>query len=157
MGTKQKLEMHSRVDEASGCHVWTAYRNADGYGVVLVGSRKDGSRRNALAHRAAWANVNGPIPAGLVICHRCDNPACINTDHLFLGSVSTNNSDMRAKGRHARGSKHGLSKLSEDRVREIFAAPGRHSEIAECYGVHRMHVGAIKRGEKWAHLTGGAR
>lgn len=81
------------------CVTWMGARNHKGYGI-------DG--RRGLAHRIAWAATHGPIPTGMVICHRCDNPPCINVDHLFLGTQADNIADMRAKGRErkARGDAH---------------------------------------------------
>ena len=79
----------------SGCWEWQGYRNACGYGVMRH------NRKSALVHRAAWEVEFGPVPAGLVVCHHCDNPPCANPGHLFLGTVRENALDMTAKGRSA--------------------------------------------------------
>lgn len=79
------------IDER-GCHNFTGARRR-GYGTVKTGV---GSTN---AHRLAWFLFKGDIPAGTFICHRCDNPACINVEHLFIGSPADNNADCRAKGR----------------------------------------------------------
>lgn len=76
----------------NGCWEWTR-GTRNGYGVVSF----QGS--NVPAHRASWIAKNGAIPSGLVVCHRCDNPPCVNPDHLFLGTSTDNNRDMLAKGR----------------------------------------------------------
>lgn len=88
-----------RVDRSGGpgaCHPWTRAKTPRGYGAVTWHNR---SQR---AHRMAWIITYGPIPAGLNVLHRCDNPPCCNSAHLFLGTAADNNADMRAKGRWKR-------------------------------------------------------
>lgn len=80
------------------CLEWTGCRIEDGYGRKITGSRK-GGRRLVLVHRWVWEKEFGPIPEGLCVLHRCDNPPCINLDHLFLGTLSDNALDRETKGR----------------------------------------------------------
>lgn len=82
-----------KVDQSGECWLWQAGRTPKGYGMVKVNGAHQG------AHRVAYELVNGPIPAGMLVCHRCDTPACVRPDHLFLGSAKTNNRDAIAKGR----------------------------------------------------------
>jgi HNH endonuclease len=70
-------------------------------------------------HRVAWELARGPVPEGFFVCHVCDIPACVNPDHLFLGTNADNMRNCAAKGRTARGQKSGMHKLTEDQVREI--------------------------------------
>lgn len=82
-----------RVAFGDGCWNWTGKRNGGGYGVVNV------EGKTPLAHRVAWSLVNGPVPEGQRVLHRCDNPSCVRPDHLFLGTQADNLADMRQKGR----------------------------------------------------------
>jgi hypothetical protein len=129
-----------------GCWVWTRGCIPEGYGCVHI----DGSTR--LAHRLAWMVAYGPIPAGMQICHHCDNRKCVRPDHLFLGTSADNLADMRRKGRHSRGEKVNTAKLTEAQVLAIRADTRHREVIAAEYGICRTHVNAIKRGRCWKHL-----
>lgn len=83
----------AKVDRSGECWTWTASAHSFGYGRFGIG------RRVFTAHRVAWELVNGPVPGGLHVCHRCDNPPCVRPDHLFLGTAKENLRDMIAKGR----------------------------------------------------------
>jgi hypothetical protein len=81
--------------DGNGCWVHTNERTAKGYARLDIGDK------HHKAHRLAWELLHGPIPEGMVVCHRCDNPPCVRPDHLWLGSIADNNADMAAKGRRA--------------------------------------------------------
>jgi len=81
----------------SGCWIFAGARLPKGYGKIGVGSRGEGWM---LAHRASYECFVGPVPEGMCVLHRCDNPSCVNPDHLFLGTKSDNTQDCIKKGRH---------------------------------------------------------
>lgn len=89
---------HVTKDDGTGCWLWNGSRNWAGYGLFLVGSRTTGRRHNG-AHRVSHELFNGPIPEGMDVCHRCDNPPCVNPAHLFVGTRRDNVLDMVTKGR----------------------------------------------------------
>ncbi len=81
------------ADDLFACQEWMGNRNNKGYGRIGI------SGKSQQAHRVAWTIMYGDIPDGLCVCHRCDNPICVNVNHLFLGTVMDNTQDMIAKGR----------------------------------------------------------
>lgn len=81
------------VAKSAGCWEWTGSRHRNGYGQFYY-------RGPAMAHRVSWELANGPVPDGMLVCHRCDNPPCVRPDHLFLGTQADNLVDMVSKGRH---------------------------------------------------------
>ncbi len=89
------VRLSRKLVQSGGCLVWTGTKIWNGYGRITV---RDA--RKMLAHRAAWEAVHGPVPKGLCVLHHCDNRACCNVAHLFLGDLQANVDDMMAKGRH---------------------------------------------------------
>ncbi|MDG1950134.1 MAG: HNH endonuclease [bacterium] len=110
-----------------------------------------------LAHRAAWELESGPIPDGLHCCHHCDNPPCVNVNHLFLGTDADNMADKEAKGRgnQAKGSAHVRAKLTEEDIpgiRSLLAMGASHTYLARIYGVGHTTIGSINTGKAWSHV-----
>lgn len=139
------------VPEA-GCWLWAASWHPGGYGQMNLRGRPE------LCHRLSWEMHKGPIPSGLLVCHRCDTPACVNPDHLFLGTNTDNMADMLAKGRHRsrteRGEKSARAKITDATAAAIFRANGSRQSIADRFGVNRMTVSHIKLGKQWNTVTG---
>lgn len=129
---------------------WDGFLTPDGYGRGLWMGRQ------WLAHRRAWAEAHGD-PGDLHVLHKCDNRACVNVDHLFLGTNDDNVADKVSKGRqhHPVGELHGRSKLTDQSVLEIrgrLAAGERQADIATSVGVSVSTISHIKNGRKWAHV-----
>lgn len=130
------------------CWQWIGYKLKTGYGKFTWG----------LAHRYSWSVHRGEIPDGISVLHQCDNPSCVNPDHLFLGTQLGNMMDMQEKGRSARGEKQGSSKLTEAEVLEIRQRYRRYSHkhgsgaLAKQYGVSLTEIWRIVHGERWGHL-----
>jgi len=108
------------------------------------------------AHRLVWSLAHGPVPAGLVVMHKCDVPACINLNHLIIGTQSDNLADARRKGRMPQASVGGAkatTKLSNADVIAIRAASKSARQLAEEYGVSARHVRQILAGQKRTSVT----
>jgi hypothetical protein len=130
------------------CWPWKLSGSPRGYGQVTLGGR---SRR---VTRVIYEMLHGPIPAGMVVCHSCDNPPCCNPAHLWLGTVAQNNADRAAKGRSWSpvGERQGASKLTAADVLAIRADGRSQSVIAGEYGITQSNVSAIKLRKSWTHL-----
>lgn len=134
----QRFDMKHEKREGSDCHWWTANTINSGYG------RFD----RMLAHRFSYERHNGKIPKGMCVLHECDNPLCVNPDHLFLGTQQDNIDDMVIKQRVN-------SKLIESdvvEIREMLKDGNGENLIAEKYGVTRSTINKVKLGRTWSHV-----
>lgn len=137
------IESRSIPDPSSGCWLWQHGRDSHGYGNAWHGGKHHG------AHRVSWELANGPIPDGLCVCHKCDTPACVNPDHLFLGTHKDNAQDRDRKGRASAGDGHPGAKLTWAKVAAIRADNRTQRIISEDYGVARSLISRIRTGKSW--------
>ena len=144
----------AKVEKTDGCWLWQAGRDRDGYGVF--GVKTESRWVQVRAHRLAYEMTLGSVPEGMWVLHRCDNPPCVNPEHLFLGTVRDNVDDSVRKGRHTRGSRNGTSKLTEIDIPWIrFAreyAGASFGRIAKAYGVTERAIMNITQGKNWTHV-----
>jgi hypothetical protein len=155
-----------RIQVKPGCWGWVGRRK--GYGIIRF------DRRPWFAHRLVWALLHGAPAAGMYVCHRCDNPRCVNPDHLFLGTPKENVADMHRKGRstHTRhpelqrelgrrlgalrrgkvGEKAGHVKLTSEIVAKILRDGRSNAALAEIYNVTPGAIRHIRIGRTWRHI-----
>lgn len=153
MATEADFWKRVSIGTESECWLWNGELTV---GKTVYGRASIGGERHQ-AHRVAWATANGSIPAGVVICHRCDNPLCCNPAHLFAGTLRDNMQDMLAKGRGNKpfGERHGCSVLTEDRVKEIRqrCTDGEaRKSVAASLGVSRSTIDLIMKRKIWRRV-----
>jgi hypothetical protein len=142
------------INELTGCHEWQGSRHPQGYGLA---KRVICEPVEPRAHRRAWIIANGPIPDGMLVLHDCDNPCCVNVDHLSLGTDADNSDDMYSRRRNVNlsGAEHARSKFSPEdvlRVKEAHKFGARPVDLCRIYGVSDAAVHNILSGKSWKHL-----
>ena len=143
----------SKVKKTDGCWLWLAGKN-NGYGQFSIGPR--GSAKHMVASRMAFILEYGAIENGKYVCHHCDNRACVNPSHLFIGTAADNQADMAIKGRAKRlhGETNGQAKITAEDVKQIRALRGKipYGKIANRYGVSLSAIAHVMTGRSWSHI-----
>jgi hypothetical protein len=146
--TLQKVKSFCLIDQVTGCWLWQRGKSKAGYAQFgMLG-------RVIYVHRFV-KSLDGLLPKGVEICHRCNNPGCVNPDHLYVGDRLSNSEDMVRSGRSPRGSRHGQSKLTEADVKQIrlSRAEGQTQRIiAAQFGVGQDVISRIVNRRTWTHV-----
>lgn len=157
---RRKAAFYQNVEkDPGGCHIWTGYLHpVTGYGIFSCRGFK---RDDRYAHRLAWQFAGNEIPPGMHVLHKCDNPACVNVEHLFLGTHQDNMKDRDEKGRTARGERSGNNKITKRQVIMARNLMYEHPDwsIHDLYkhmnvNVHENTLYDAVTGRSWAHLPG---
>ena len=133
---------YDKVIKTDKCWNWVGSKNKKGYGSIGKGRRGEGNYR---AHRLSFELYKGPIPDEDFVLHSCDNPSCVNPDHLFLGKAKDNTKDMLNKERQ-------FSKLNREQALKIREDTRGIVEIGNEYGVHFSTVSLIKNNKTWKNI-----
>lgn len=141
----------SKVQKTEQCWLWIGKKAKGGYGSFSANGK------SYIAHRFYYSLINGHIPDDIKACHKCDNPPCVNPDHIFLGTQSENLQDAVQKGRRrTRGEDNGFSKLTTQQVIEIRRSYSSGSmikaEIARKFNTSKTNVTRIINRESWTHI-----
>jgi len=147
--TLDRLPSRICIEESTGCWIYVANKKRTQSGHVAAMFRGV----QTFAHRAVWALTHGDIPEGLCVLHRCDNPRCVNPDHLFLGTPADNARDMVEKGRSLSGERNPKAKLTAfqvNEIRQLKKGGAGTTELARRFGVDRTTIQQIMRGATWS-------
>jgi hypothetical protein len=153
--TPTMTEIHACcIRTAKGCLEWQKGRDRDGYGKI---TRRTHLSAHLRTHRIVWMLVNGPIPPGLQVLHRCDTPSCCEPAHLFLGTNRDNIADRAAKGRSATGERVATARLTEELVRQMRAireATGiSYAALGRRFGVSDVAARDVISRRTWAGIS----
>lgn len=146
----QRFEKKYIPEPNSGCWLWTGSVDLRGYGKIGI------DYKTVTATHAAHELFIGPVAEGSHVLHTCDTPACVNPQHLYVGTHWDNMADKVRRGRSRKGSEHPLVKLTENDIRMIrhrFAAGEHRGVLANAYNISRGNVYAIAERRTWRHLS----
>lgn len=142
--------------QKSMCWWWKAQKDKNGYGRMKF--KINGRHVATPAHRVSWEIYRSPIPKGMLVCHRCDNPSCVNPHHLFLGTWMDNYKDMENKGRRksSKGSSNGSSRLNEKKVIEIRFLRAQYGSasnwLSAKFNISSATISRILSRQIWKHI-----
>lgn len=147
-----KLKFMKLVNTVNSCWIWTGRKDRDGYGTF----NHNGHRIQA--HRISYAIYNGKTPSNLYVCHTCDNPTCVNPQHLFLATQQDNMDDMKHKNRSNIGSKSPTAKLIENDIYDIIIDIYNNkyltvNDVSTKYNVEYQTIMLLLDGKTWTHVT----
>jgi len=139
---------HTKVGD---CWLWNKSLRGGGYGYLKISGRK------YVSSRVSYTHYKGEIPDGYFVCHKCDNPSCINPDHLFIGTQKDNMQDKIAKGRVGNTRCHDtkLKPMDVLTIRSCLESGISKKDIARYYRLDRRYIFGIERGDYWKDITGG--
>ena len=146
---KYKDLFWAKVKKSDGCWEWQAAKCRDGYGLFSIANV-----RQYKAHRLMLELQGETVPSNMIVMHTCDNPSCVNPDHLRIGTVQENNQDKLTKNRQkgAVGSSNGRSLLSEELIVQIRHDPRHYTAIAAELNVHPETIRMAKTNTTWKHV-----
>jgi|SRR6267378_2687469 len=140
-----------KFDKTEGCWNWKASCAGKGYGQIKLPKE----RKQIYAHRLSYMIYKGDIPEGLQVMHSCDNPKCVNPEHLSVGTCKDNQQDMKAKGRSTKGERSSCAKLKESQIHQIrycLSIGMTQEHIARVFGVSQIQISRINTGKRWQHV-----
>ena len=148
-GTLEQRFLSRFSKSANGCWIWSAHKDKDGYGILPANGPA------TRAHRYSIEYYKGINPKGFVVCHSCDNPSCVNPDHLFLGMPIDNVGDMLQKQRDKMvGSRNNKAKLNEKEAMDIYLSKLSTSALIDKYSISKTTINRIKAKKLWRHIHG---
>lgn len=153
-----RIASNAYASPQSGCWIWQLGMGRDGYGKIKI------NKKTVRAHRASWLAFRGEIPESMLICHKCDNPMCVNPDHLFLGTPMDNMRDKVEKGRwrggpacwekDRKGAGHHNAKLNDAKVRliRLLGKAISTNRWAAEFGVSHQAIKMVQQNKTWTHV-----